>query len=40
MNGIRKIDERLFTPLLVDDLIEGFEKIAPIYNFLLGLRGR
>ncbi|MPM88088.1 hypothetical protein SDC9_135189 [bioreactor metagenome] len=36
----RKIDERLFTPLLVDDLIEGFEKIAPIYNFLLGLRGR
>lgn len=36
----RKIDERLFSPVLIDDLIEGFGKIAPIYNFFLGLRDR
>jgi len=36
----RKIDERLFSPDLVGDLIEGFETLAPIYNFFLGLRDR
>lgn len=36
----RSIDERLFSPALIDDLIEGFGMIAPIYNFCLGLRDR
>lgn len=34
----RKDVNRLFTPELVDELIDGFGRLAPVYNFFLGLR--
>lgn len=34
----KKIDERLYGPILVDDLIEGFKLLAPIYRFFIELK--
>lgn len=37
----RKIDERLFSrEELLEDLITGFNILAPVYNFFLGLRAK
>lgn len=36
----REIDQRLFSAELLDDLMDGFEKLSPIYNFFLSLRNR
>jgi len=34
----RKVDDRLFSKELIDDLIYGFELIAPFYHFLWNLK--
>lgn len=35
----RKIDERLFSSELVDDLLSGFNMVAPFYRYLYKLKG-
>ena len=36
----RPIEKRLFSRKLIDDLISGFEIIAPFYHFLWNIKGR